>query len=392
MKKRILPLLLAAVIIMAFAGCGKKPDTTTAELAPETTAAPSTAQTPETTKAPETAAPETTEPAPVSTAAPETTEAPAESSADVPETAEAPLEALDYSLPENWAYYSVGDNKPVDVFLICPTVDTRSERNALDLNEKLKGRFVNALDMEKGIYEETARMFSPYYRQMSINAYKLPAEEREAARQIAYRDVADAFRWYLDHENYERGLILAGFSQGAELCLDLLKEFYGGDSTEAVKLRANLVTVYAIGWNLTKEMTEEYPQIIPAAGERDTGSVVCFDCEDGTLSGTVIIPEGITTLSINPLNWMTDGTPADKSLNLGAVMSTGAAPQPGLCGCYIGSRGELVVPDVSPKDYPPGLDIFPEGAYHLYDYMFFFENLRQNIEARTDKWLAVCPG
>ena len=386
MRRKILPLFLIAAMILTAAGCGKKaPDQTTAAPAPETTA-------PVTTQAPEITAPETTESAPETTA-PGTTEAQAESSADVPASTEATdLAALDYSLPENWAYYSVGDNKPVDVFLICPTVDTRSERNALDLNEKLKGRFVNALDMEKGIYEETARMFSPYYRQMSINAYRLPAEEREAARQIAYRDVADAFQWYLDHENHERGLILAGFSQGAELCIDLLKEFCSGDSTQAVKLRANLVTVYAIGWNLTKETTEEYPQIIPAAGERDTGSVVCFDCEDGTLSGTVIIPEGITTLSINPLNWMTDGTPADKSLNLGAVMSTGAAPQPGLCGCYIGSRGELVVPDVSPKDYPPGLDIFPEGAYHLYDYMFFFENLRQNIEARTDKWLAVCPG
>ena len=391
MRKKILALLLAAAMITVLPGCGRtKPDGTTAVPAPETTAPVSTAA-PE-TKTPETAASESTETAPETTGAPVTTAAP-ESTEAAPESTEAPgLEALDYSLPENWAYYAVGDNKPVDVFLICPTVDTRSERNALDLNEKLKGRFVNALDMEKGIYEETARMFSPYYRQMSINAYTLPADEREAARQIAYKDVADAFRWYLDHENHERGLILAGFSQGAEMCLDLLKEFYGEDSGEAVKLRANLVTVYAIGWHVTEEMTKEYPQIVPAAGERDTGSVVCFDCEDGTLSGTVIIPEGIKSLSINPLNWQTDSTPADKSLNLGAVMSTGAEPQPGLCGAYIGERGELVVTDVTPADYPPGLAIFPEGAYHLYDYMFFFEKLRQNIQDRTDKWLAVCPG
>ena len=137
-------------------------------------------------------------------------------------------------------------------------------------------------------------------------------------------------------------------------------------------------------------MTEEYPQIVAATGETDTGSVVCFDCEDGSLTGTVIIPEGVTTLSINPLNWMTDATPADRSLNLGAVMSTGAEPVPGLCGCYIGARGELVVTDVTPAEYPPGLGFFPEGAYHLYDYMFFFENLRQNIAVRTEKWLTVC--
>ena len=387
MKKTILPLLLAAAMILALAGCGKgKQNETTA--GPETASAPVSTEAQETTKAPETTDPETTAP---ETTDPETTAETAEAQT-VPETTEYPgIEALDYSLPENWAYFAVGENKPVDVFLICPTVDTRSERNALDLNEKLKGRFVNALDMEKGIYEETGRMFSPYYRQMSIKAYVLPEEEREAARQLAYRDVADAFRWYLDHENGDRGLILAGFSQGAEMCLDLLKEFYGGNGIEAVKLRANLVAVYAIGWHLTKETTEEYPQIVPASGEKDTGTVICFDCEDGTLSGTVIIPEGIRTLSVNPLNWMTDGTPADRSLNLGAVMSTGAEPQPGLCGAYIGERGELIVTDVTPADYPPGLDIFPEGAYHLYDYMFFFENLRQNVKVRTEKWLVMCP-
>ena len=304
MKKKILPLLLAAAMILALAGCGRaKPGSTAA--APETTAATAsaTAAAPETapeTTLPETTAPETAAPEPASSAAPQTE---AHESTDAPESTEDPAAAaLDYALPENWAYFALGDNKPVDVFLICPTVDTRSERNALDLNEKLKGRFVSALDAEKGIYEEMGRLYSPYYRQMSIKAYSLPEEDRAQALQTAYRDLADAFRWYLDHENEDRGIILAGFSQGAEMCLELLKDFYGGDSLEAVKLRANLVAVYAIGWHLTQEMTEKYPQIIPAAGERDTGSVVCFDCEDGTLAGTAIIPEGITTLSVNPLN------------------------------------------------------------------------------------------
>ncbi len=396
--KRIPALLLTAAMIAALCGCGrgKKQETTAATQ--EQTAAPSTAAPETSTAAPSTAAPETSAAAP-STAAPETTEAPTtpeatETPATAPETTEAaPADAsepLDYSLAENWAYFAEGDDKPIDLFLICPTVDTRSETNSFDLNDRLKARFVSALDMERGIYEETCRMYSPYYRQMSIKAYALPDDAREEARQTAYRDIADAFRWYLEHENDGRGLILAGFSQGAEMCLDLLKEFYGGDSLKAVKLRANLVTVYAIGWYCTKEMTEEYPQIVPAWGETENGTVVCFECEDGTLTGSIIIPEGITTLSINPLNWQTDGTPADRSLNLGAVMQTGGEPQPGLCGAYIGDRGELVVTDVTPEEYPPGLDILPEGSYHLYDYMFFFTNLKENIAARASRWLTVC--
>ncbi|MBR0208986.1 MAG: DUF3089 domain-containing protein [Oscillospiraceae bacterium] len=321
----------------------------------------------------------------------ETRPAPNAALTEAPEpadTAAPAADALDYGLAENWAFFELGEDRDVDVFLICPTVDTRSETNSFELNDKLKGIFVNALDMEKGIYEETGRLFSPFYRQMSIKAYLLPETERELARQIAYKDVSAAFRWYLDNENDGRGIILAGFSQGGEMCLELLKEYYGGDGEEARALRDRLISVYSIGWAVTEEMTEKYPQIVPAAGEDDLGTVVCFDCEDGSVTETIIIPAGVKALSINPLNWKTDSTPADRALNRGAVMQTGAEPLAALCGAYIGERGELVVTDVTPEEYPPGLDIFPKGSYHLYDYLFFFENLRENVALRTAAWLA----
>jgi len=199
---------------------------------------------------------------------------------------------MNYSVAENWAYFDLGEDRDVDVFLVCPTVDTRSETNSFDLNEKLKSNFIHALDMEKGIFEETGRLFSPYYRQMSINAYKLSETEREKAKEIAYSDISAAFRWYLDNENDGRGIILAGFSQGGEMCLELMKEYYGGDSAEAQALRKQLIAVYSIGCMVTEEMTETYPQIVPASSETDIGTVICYDCEDGTLSETIIIPAG----------------------------------------------------------------------------------------------------
>ena len=42
--------------------------------------------------------------------------------------------AADYSDPENWAYYGIGENKDVDLFLICPTV-TANEENNMSLND-----------------------------------------------------------------------------------------------------------------------------------------------------------------------------------------------------------------------------------------------------------------
>ena len=297
---------------------------------------------------------------------------------------------LDYDDAANWAYFGLGEDRRVDVFLICPTVDTRSYPNALDLNDKLKGRFISALDMEEGIYADTGRLFSPYYRQMSINAYALSEPERARAEANAYLDVSAAFRWYLDHENGGRPIILAGFSQGSQMCLKLLEEYYG-EGAEAAALRQRLVAVYAVGWGFTEELTARCPQIVPARGETDTGVVVSFDCEAEGVTGTIIIPEGVTVYAINPLNWRTDGTPADRSLNLGAVMGTGAEPVPGLCGAYVGDRGQLVTTDVLPEDYPPALDVFPEGAYHVYDYMFFFTNLRRNVADRTAAYFSGVP-
>ena len=67
-------------------------------------------------------------------------------------------------------------------------------------------------------------------------------------------------------------------------------------------------------------------------------------------------------------------------------MGTGSELLPGLCGAWIGERGELVVTDVTAEEYPAGLDVFPDGAYHLYDYQFFFTNLKENVADRTAAW------
>lgn len=295
--------------------------------------------------------------------------------------------SLDYSDKSNWAYFALGEDKKADVFLVCPLVDTRSYMNAVDLNDKLKARFINALDMEKGIYEDVGRIYSPFYRQVSLNGYMLGGREYELALKNAYTDVSAAFRRYLDTENNGRPIILAGFSQGSQMIVEILKEYYGGDSSEAKALRERLVTVFALGYSISEDEAARYPQIVPASGEGDTGTVIMFDCEDGTVDGTLFYPEGKKGVAINPLNWKTDSTRADKSLNRGAVLSTGAAPIPELCGCYIdGSRGALIVTDIDANDYKNSVPIFPDGSLHVWDYLFYFTNLKENLALRTENY------
>lgn len=303
------------------------------------------------------------------------------------EAAEATASAVDYSDQSNWVYYGIGEDKDVDLFLVCPTVDTLDEENMSLENEVMKKYFEGALNMERGIYEESARMYAPYYRQAAMNSYTQEAAERDRRLEFGYRDVSDAFAYYLEHENNGRPIILAGFSQGADMCYRLMGEYFGKE-----EMQEKLVACYAIGWACTDELMQKYPQIVPAESADDLGVVISFDCEAPEVTETFVNPAGQKAHSINPLNWKTDGTPADKSENLGACF-TGydgkiASEAAQLCGCYIDEeRGTLKVTDVTPEEYPAKIDIFPEGAYHIYDYQFFFRNLQENVGHRVELYM-----
>ncbi len=317
-----------------------------------------------------------------------------DTAAENPETLEFTKEAeaetsasVDYSSADNWVYFGVGDDKDVDLFLVCPTVDTLDEEFMSLENDVMKGYFAGALEMERGLYEESTRMYAPYYRQMAMNGYELDLTERERRLAIAYKDVSDAFAYYLENENNGRPIILAGFSQGADMVYRLMEEYFGSE-----EMQQKLVAAYPIGWACTEDMVKEYPQIKPAQSADDLGAVVSFDCEAPEVTETIINPAGQKAYCINPLNWKTDPTPADKSLNMGSrfMKSSGKIKSEAeqLCGCYIDEeRGVLKVTDVTSEEYPAVLGILPEGAYHIYDYQFFFKNLQENVKHRVELYM-----
>ena len=297
---------------------------------------------------------------------------------------------IDYSQTENWAYLENDESGRADVFFICPTVyggDDDSYNMSMD-DEESKDSFLGATNMEKGIYDDGNRFFAPYYRQAGLNAYELSADEREQYLSFAYEDVKDAFLFYMEHYNDDQPIILAGFSQGADLSIRLLKDCFADED-----VNDNLVACYAIGWSITEEELEEYPHLRFAADESDTGVIVSFNSEAEDISDSLMIPAGTRTLAINPLNWRTDSTPAGKEENLGSCFTNydGEIEKEikHLTGAYIDpERGALKVTDVSPEDYPAVLSIFEDGIYHLYDYQFFYRNLQENVGVRLDAYLA----
>ena len=297
---------------------------------------------------------------------------------------------VDYSQETSWAYLETeDDSRQADVFFVCPTVygGSAEEPNMSLEDEDTKESFLGAINMEKGIYDGDCRFFAPYYRQIGLAVYELPAAEQEEYLETAYEDVEDAFQYYYENYNDGRPIVLAGFSQGAELCLKLLEECFDEEA-----LNEQLIACYAIGWRVTEEDLEQYPHMKFAEGESDTGVIVAFNSEAEGIEDSLMIPAGTKTLAINPLNWKTDSTPADKSMNLGACFTNYSGEIeteiPQLTGAYIDEeRGALKVTDVTPEDYPAGLSLFEDGIYHLYDYQFFYRNLQENVHTRVEAYL-----
>lgn len=294
---------------------------------------------------------------------------------------------IDYTRSENWAYFGIGGEHDADLFLICPTVDMGKNGNfnmAMD-DTKTKQNFVGALNMERGIYEDALTLYAPYYRQVTFPVYSLDEGKAEQYIQIAYQDVRAAFLAYMEQAEPERPFVLAGFSQGSDMVLRLLKEFFDDPAYQD-----RLIAAYCIGWCVTGEDLKECPWLKPATCADDLGSIICFSTEAEGVTDSLIVPAGTKTYAINPLNWKTDGTMADASQNMGACFTdysgTITREIPQLTGAYIeDSRGVLIAPDIVPADYSNAL--FPDGVYHLFDYQFFYRNLQANVALRVEAYL-----
>jgi hypothetical protein len=296
-----------------------------------------------------------------------------------------------YANKDYWAYYAENDLCGIDVFFVAPTVFAGDSSNLnMPLEDSLNSaNFLGAINMEKGIYDESVNFYAPYYRQVGLFCYvargfreHIDNERIQHAFDLAYDDVELAFDYYLNQSN--RPFILAGFSQGSEILIRLIK-----NKIVSPDLKSRFIAAYAIGWRLSEKEVQEYPQLKNAKTADDIGVVITYSSESESIDSSIIVPS--KTLSINPLSWTTNTTYAPATLNKGACFTDyyGNINKEikNLTGAFIDpERGSLKVPDVDPDEYPPVLPVFKKGEYHIYDYMFFYRNLQENVKNRTEKY------
>ena len=127
----------------------------------------------------------------------------------------------------------------VDCFYVYPTISSDPEVNS-DLVPGVAENLV--AEVQAARFRSVCRLYAPVYRQVTL-AGLFGKSSSDAAREIAYGDVADAWHQYLANDNKGRGVVLIGHSQGAGVLTRLIKEQIDPSPSE----RKLLVSALLIG-------------------------------------------------------------------------------------------------------------------------------------------------
>ena len=278
-------------------------------------------------------------------------------------------DAPDYASPEAW--YVTGRGADVDLFYISSTetFDTSEGRKLYHYAQAADSASCPGMRAEMEgvdrILGGNLNFYSPFYRQVTMETYADTALI-SSRFPLAMDDVRAAFRYYVDELSGGRPFVLAGFSQGGEALVELLKEL--PDS-----LQPRLVAAYVLGWKITAEDLAAGSAIRPAQGADDTGVTICYNSVEDPSAANPIVSGG-NTVAINPVNWRTDATPAVLFDTLTVTLDPGT---------------KLLLVDGYEGTGYAWKPYFEDGCYHTFEIRWYGGCLRENIARRCEAYLSA---
>ena len=228
--------------------------------------------------------------------------------------------------------------------------------------------------VERTIAGNDFNFYAPYYHQYTFEAIGLKMSGDSArfaqVEENVKREAIEAFRYYMKNYNGGRDFILAGFSQGAELAIEIIKSM---SAEEYEKMAA----AYIIGFQLTQEDLS-HPNIKAAEDETSRGVCISFN---SVLSREGIWPQvsGRAHTCINPLNWST----GSKSAKLEFKGMKGKVS--------VDKRNNVLLVKINKAPFHKWMEEHPlfgkMGAHpdclHHWDILFYNESLKKNAVKRA---------
>jgi hypothetical protein len=164
-------------------------------------------------------------------------------------------------------------NPKVDCFYVYPTV---SDQSAINANLSIGIQQAEVAIAQASRFSQFCSVYAPVYRQITLSALNHPARITLADALIAYNGVLTAFRDYLAHYNYGRGIVFIGHSQGASILIKLLKDQV--DAKPAMRHR--LVSALLLGGNVSvrkgRSIGGDFNHIPLCGSSTQTGCVVAY--------------------------------------------------------------------------------------------------------------------
>jgi len=139
--------------------------------------------------------------------------------------------------PEAW---TASTDPKVDCFYVYPTVSLEPTISS-DMTQGPAEKAVVRTQFAR--FGQVCRQFAPMYRQVTMLGLlaRMGGRPIPQAQALAYSDVADAWHYYLQHDNHGRGVILIGHSQGGNLLRQLVQKEIDGKPIESRIVVAALV-------------------------------------------------------------------------------------------------------------------------------------------------------
>ena len=140
--------------------------------------------------------------------------------------------------------FKADPNAPVDCFYVYPTVSLDETPNSDMTAGPEENRVVQH---QFARFASKCRVYAPLYRQVTLTALRagMAGKPMAADRALPYNDVVDAWKYYLEHDNRGRGVVLIGHSQGSGVLTQVIKNEIDGKPVQE-----RFISALLLGTNL----------------------------------------------------------------------------------------------------------------------------------------------
>ena len=330
---------------------------------------------------------------------------------------------IDYSLSQSWAAMpgtqssatatpigsglsSLEATATVDVFYIHPTTYYKDLVNAPIDDPDAAAMTDSVLKLQAAAFNSVARIYAPRYRQMTLSLFGGSEDALQEPLNIAYEDIRQAFRYYIENLNQGRPFIIAGHSQGSNHAQRLLIEEVAGKPCAD-----RFIAAWIPGLALPRSMLDSSAGggLAACSTSQQIGCVALWETFGEGFTGRAAWVHGQVywspdrqqwisatpdqlLFSVNPMTWDEGTEIAPASMNLGAVPFV--KPDTRFEGIYpalISTRndqGYLMASPTPPEEFfVNGESMGDPLIYHMHDFNLFWMNIRDNARERVHTFL-----